>query len=91
MTNKHNPNVRKRRITSTRTLNVVKITRAELREKWGDCAFILPDAELFIRCDRRVNILWDKSPVYTWPEIQQEQKRRVVAFRVPKEVFELNP
>lgn len=89
MRNRTNPKVRDRSQTG-RTLNVVKITVDELREHWGVIAEMFAGhKELFIRCNKWVEINWDKAPVYTWSEIQTEQKKRIVAFRVPKEVFEL--
>jgi hypothetical protein len=70
-----------------KTLNVVKTNRYELEQMWG----LMPSlgGELFIRCNAKAEINWDKAPVYTWKEIQQEQKKRPVHFLVPKEIFTL--
>lgn len=70
-----------------KTLNVIKTNNRELAEKWGFFPFLR--GELFIRCNSKAEINWDKAPVYTWEEIQAEQKKRRVCFLVPKEVFEL--
>jgi len=66
-----------------KTLNVQKIERSELLEKWGLKGTFIPYVELFIRSDRKGNVNFDKAPVYTWPEIQIEQKRRPVHFTLP--------
>lgn len=73
-----------------KTLNVVKTNLDELEEHWGFYPGLLnPSVERFIRCNRKGQINWDKAPVYSWAEIQEEQKKRRVCFLVPKETFEL--
>lgn len=59
----------------------------ELKYHWGFSPFLR--GELFIRCNSKAEINWEKAPVYTWPEIQKEQKKRPVHFLVPKKLFTL--
>ena len=70
-----------------KTLNVIKTNLSELTEHWGFRPSI--GGELFIRCNAKGEVNWDKAPVYKWSEIQQEQKRRRVCFRVPESIFQL--
>lgn len=70
-----------------KTLNVIKTSRFELFKKWGFMPSI--GGELFIRCNSKAEINWDKAPVYTWREIQKEQTKRPVHFLVPKEEINL--
>jgi len=70
-----------------KTLNVQKISRDELLKKWKIKGKFLPKGELFIRSDSKGNINFEKSPVYTWAEIVEEQKRRPVHFTVDPEIF----
>lgn len=72
-----------------RSLNVIKTTRREIAKQWGTCAWLLPLGELYIRCNSKTIINWDKAPVYTWDEIKQIMKVRPVHFLVPAEEFEL--
>lgn len=67
-----------------RTLNVVKTNLDELDYHWGRMPISL-GGELFIRCNRKAEINWGKAPVYTWEEIEKEQKKRRVCFLVPQE------
>ena len=55
-----------------KTLNVKRITVSELEEKWG---FSLPTGlraqrALFVRCDAKGNVNWDKAPVYCESELK---------------------
>lgn len=58
-------------MSAKRLLNVKAITKDELEEKWG---FKLPDKglfgkTLFIRCNSKGEVKWDKAPVYSLVEL----------------------
>lgn len=72
-----------------KTLNVQKISRDELLKEWKIKGKFLPYGELFIRSDKKGNINFDKAPVYTWEEIQKEQKKRAVHFTIPPNIHQL--
>ncbi len=74
-----------------KALNVQKITYSELKKHWGSCVDISfrRSQELFIRSNAKGVVNYDKAPVYTWDEIEKEQKRRPVFFTVPSEIFEM--
>lgn len=61
----------------------------ELRIKWGFWPSLFGCGELFIRCNSKAHVNWDKAPVYTWGEIQKEQIKRPVKFLVDPEIFKL--
>jgi hypothetical protein len=64
-----------------KTLTVQKISYEELTKGWKKEPVIFRrDQELFIRCNKKGEINWDKAPVYTWPEIQEQQLKRPVHF-----------
>lgn len=72
-----------------KTLNVQKVNRKTLLRIWKITGKFLPSGELFIRSDKEGNVNYNKAPVYSWPEIQQEQKRRPVHFTVPPHIFKV--
>ena len=72
-----------------KTLNVQKIARKELLQKWGVKGKFISHEELFIRSDRKGNVNFDKAPVYTWSELKEIKKKRAVHFTVSPEIFEL--
>jgi uncharacterized protein YhdP len=53
----------------SKTLNVKRVTIEELTEKWGFCPPI-KDSVVFIRCDAKGNVNWDKAPVYMQSELK---------------------
>lgn len=61
-------------------LSVQKVSREDLLHHWKIEGRFIPYGELFIRSDKKGKINWDKAPVYTWSEIEKEQKRRRVIF-----------
>lgn len=72
-----------------KTLNVTKVSREVLLKKWAIHGKFLPKGELFMRCNAQGKINWDKAPVYSWPELVDEMKRRKVLFPLEKGIFEL--
>ena len=73
-----------------KTLHLQKVSLSELSQNWGFTPVgIKPGSEIFIRSDRKGNINWDKAPVYTWKEVQEQQKIRPVHFTVNPEIFKL--
>ena len=72
-----------------KTLNVQKVERRELLKRWRITGKFLPSGELFIRSNAKGEVNWDKAPVYSWVEIQAEQKKRPVHFTCDPKIFEL--
>ena len=57
-----------------RTLNVKRTSRAELKKMWGfPMAHAMKDP-LFIRCNAKGEVNWDKAPVYSQDEISEREK-----------------
>jgi len=52
-----------------KTLNVKRVTIEELTKKWG---FVPPITckVLFVRCDAKGNVNWDKAPVFSESELK---------------------
>lgn len=52
-----------------KTLNVIRTNNKTLCEKWG----FYPNlrGQLFIRCDKKANVNWEKAPVYGLQELEQ--------------------
>lgn len=50
-----------------KTIHVKATTNAELTEKWG--FDVLIGKNLYIRCNSKGDVNWDKAPVYTALEI----------------------
>jgi hypothetical protein len=64
-----------------RAMTVMKTSYDELTEEWGKEPVIFNRTqELFIRCNNKGEVNWDKAPVYTWPEIVEQKKKREVRF-----------
>ena len=65
-----------------KTLNVKRITTKELTEKWG---FVPPwkSQDVFVRCDAKGNVNWEKAPVYFESELKD---RLVVEIGGPEKI-----
>lgn len=61
-------------------LNVKKVTKSELSEKWGFYigSLIRSQFQLYIRCNAKGKINWDKAPVYNSQEIDAIRRLRIV-------------
>jgi len=54
-----------------RKLNVLKVTKAKVLEKWGfGLPFIWP-CPVFIRCDSKGKVNWEKAPICQKIELEQ--------------------
>lgn len=62
-----------------KTLNVKRVTSKELENHWGFCS-PFANQTMFVRCDAKGNVNWDKAPVYTQSELS----------RVARPVVEVN-
>lgn len=47
-----------------RTLNVKKVTKKEVEQKWNDPLPIVWGNTLYMRCNAKGEINWEKAPVY---------------------------
>lgn len=51
-------------MAAKKTLNVKKVTKKEVAEFWNtELPFKWPDI-LYIRCDAKGSVNWDKAPIY---------------------------
>lgn len=71
-----------------KTLNLRKTSREELQLNGWSTA-LLGGRELFIRCNSKGEVNFDKAPVYNWHEVQEESLKRRVCFRVDHKIFKL--
>ena len=59
-----------------KTLNVKRTTNAELSGKWGFNPSLR--GKLFIRCNSKGIVNWDKAPVYNADELIDREKVNII-------------
>lgn len=47
-----------------RTLNVKKVSKSEVEQKWGYQLPIMWGNTLYMRCNAKGEVNWDKAPIY---------------------------
>ncbi len=54
---------------SKKKLNVKRITKKELEEKWEMKLPLLKQDVVFIRCNAKGEVNWEKAPIYSAEEL----------------------
>jgi hypothetical protein len=50
-------------------LNVLKVTKAKVMEKWGVGLPLIWPCPVYIRCNSKGEVNWEKAPVYQESEL----------------------
>lgn len=53
-----------------RKLNVLKVTKAKVGEKWGIGLPLIWPCPVYIRCNSKGEVNWEKAPVYQKIELE---------------------
>ncbi|MDR6844490.1 hypothetical protein [Flavobacterium granuli] len=52
-----------------RKLNVLKVTKAKVQEEWGYILPLIWPYHVYIRCNSKGDVNWEKAPVYQKTEL----------------------
>lgn len=52
-----------------KTLNVKKVNKKEVEQKWGFSLPISLEFILYIRCNAKGDVNWEKAPIYKFTEL----------------------
>lgn len=53
-----------------RKLNVLKVTKAKVQEEWGYILPLICPYHVYIRCNSKGEVNWEKAPVYQKIELE---------------------